>query len=233
MHPPLFARLLARSRVLQAGLAMALALTGIVPAWSDIPTNDGRETKGVLIHLDQAGKIVVLAALPGEVENASLSGLFIWPVGEAEERWAVVSPGWKMPLPEEFAAPGQSLATARSLGKQDGASSGETAQLTFQLEQISPDTSTRNAGVYPLTPAADGRLLNPRPTFRRSPLEKEPRFPAAGAMLTSENLMLLIPLAAGKDRVTWTDLKDLPAEIKDGLPAGRYGFVPQQGQDGN
>ena len=226
-----------RSLAWSLTLAVSLALCGLIGsvafAWA---ASDATEIKGVLIYLDSTGKLRVEEVAPQQVEKTPpAKGLLIWPTGEEGEHWAVVSPGWTM-LPEidyVTGAPAPPLEATR--GGSSGGSGVEVAQFTLQLEQISPDTSTRNVGVYPLTPAADGRLLNPRPTFRRLPLEKEPRFPAAVAVLTSEALPrpLQITFAAGKDRVAWEDLKELPAETKMGLPAGRYVFGPQKGLDGN
>lgn len=111
----------------------------------------------------------------------------------------------------------------------------QLAQWTVQLEQISPEMSARAVGVFFLTPAADGRLLNPCPTFRRLPLDKEPHFPAAIAMLTSEQWSAPLPIrfAAGQERVHWRDLDNLPVQAKDGLPAGRYILSPEKGVAGS
>ena len=229
-----FSRLANWLPALTVGLAVLAAGFGF--AWADGDTTDAKAHQAILIRLDTSGKLQVVELSPTQIDKLlPTTGLLIWPSGDEAERWAVVSPGWKMPAEMENVASGPPQRLEATRGDGSSFAGVEVAQLTLQLEQISPDTSTRNVGVYPLTPAADGRLLNPRPTFRRLPLEKEPRFPAAVAVLTSETLPkpLLIPFVAGKDRVAWEDLKGIPAEAKEGLPAGRYVFGPQKGLDGN
>ena len=224
------------SLVLAVGMAVSGLVGSLAIAWADGDSSETKGLTGILIRLDQAGKIQVLEIAPRQVEKEPPAiGLLIWTAGDDEEHWAIVSPGWKIPPPVEYVAgpPRQSADATR--GGTSGGAGVEVTQLTLQLEQISPDTSTRIVGVYPLTPAANGRLLNSRPTFRRLPLVKEPRFPAAVAILTSDLLPkpLLITFAADKDRVRWEDLQGLPTVAKDGLPAGQYAFGPQKGLGGN
>lgn len=209
-------------------MLLALTLLSCVRA-------SAQEAKGVLIRLNPAGKLEVAEVNFRDTERMPpAAGLLIWPINDHEERWAFLSPKWKAPaITANLAGAPASLRFA-TRGAGEAISGADLGLFTVQLEQLSPDTSTRNAGVYPLTPVADGRLLNPRPTFRRLPLDKEPRFPAAVALLVSNQLAkpLLLPFAAGKDRVNWDDIPKLPAEATNGLPAGRYVLGPQKGLDG-
>ena len=188
---------------------------------------------GVLVDLD-SGKLRVRAVDVAEVERTPPAlGLFVWATGDDPERWAIVRPGWtrpaeKTPMPEIVAS-----ARSRAAGAESAAGFGAAA-FTVLLDQITPSTSTRDSGFRPLTPCADGRLLEPRCVFRRAPADKGPAYPIARGVLSGERLTKPIPIvfAEGKDRVALTDLKDLPAECAQGLPAGRYTFGPDAGGDG-
>jgi CHAT domain-containing protein len=189
---------------------------------------------GVLIDLDAAGKLRVQAIDVAEVErNPPSHGLFVWAIDDEPERWAIVKPGWTrpaepVPQPEVVAS-----LRSRTAGADSAAGIGAAA-FTVQLEQITPSTSTRDAGLMPLTPCADGRLLTSRPTFRRAPADKGPPYPAARGILTDEKRTWRVPVVfpAEKVRVPFSELRDLPAECASGLPAGRYTFGPDAGGAG-
>jgi CHAT domain-containing protein len=214
--------------------AVLLLASGFLP-WPQAfaQTDSKHEAKAVLVYVDKTGAPRIVEVDCADL-TVSVTGLLVWPVGDDAERWAIVSPGWQMPSEDGLLTASDGPIPGTTRGGSLGGPGPDASQFTMQLAQINPDTSTRNIGVYPLTPAAEGRLLNPRPTFRRLPLEKEPRFPAVAAVITSDLLSkpLRIEFAQGKDRVGWDELKGLPAEAKAGLPAGRYIFGPEKGTDG-
>jgi CHAT domain-containing protein len=181
------------------------------------------EAVGILIELDAEGKLTVKEVDPADVEkNPPAHGLLLWPDGD-KERWEVVKPGWKRPAPLDLAAPAVVGDHTRSTGP--GMGGGDVAQLTMQLEQINPETAFRDVGLDLLTPEGEAWLLNPRPTFRRKPLKKEPRFPSLKAVLTSDALAkpITIAFAAGQEKVQLADVE---------LPPGRFRIAEEGGADG-
>ena len=188
---------------------------------------------GVLLDLD-AGKLRVRAIDSGDVERTPPTlGLFVWAIGDDPERWAIVRPGWTRPAEKAPAAEIVASARSRAAGA-DSASGFGAAAFTVELDQITPSTSTRDSGFRPLTPCADGRLLNSYPIFRRAPAEKGPPYPAASGILTDEkrSWQHRIDFPEDSDRVAFKDLKNPPPAAAAGLAPGRYTFGPDAGGNG-
>ena len=184
-----------------------------------VPLTPGEPT-GVLLRLDADGKLEVVELTAEEVEKSPpRKGLFIWPEGEQAERWEAVAPGWRRPPPPPLlAAPDLVADHTRGGGGTGGV---EATQLTVQLEQINPEPTTR--AVTLMTPADGGKLLSPKPVFRRLPERKEnPLYPAEKIAIlskTGRKTVMTVHFAAGQKEVAFADIVDRP---KDGLPPGDY-----------
>jgi CHAT domain-containing protein len=188
---------------------------------------------GVLLDLD-GDKLRVRAVDVAEVERTPPTlGLFVWAIGDDPERWAVVQPGWTRPVEKAPAPEVVASARSRAAGADSAAGFGASA-FTVELDQITPSTSTRDAGFQPLTPCADGRMLSPYPIFRRAAAEKGLPYPATSGILTDEkrSWQHRIDFPEGKDRVVFKELKDLPQAAAAGLAPGRYTFGPAAGGNG-
>ncbi len=110
-------------------------------------------------------------------------------------------------------------AASRSTG---GGNTSGAGVLSASLDQLLGRSRLRGGPRF-LTPV-QGTHINPRITIRRRADDQAPeKYPAAVATLVAENSPpIQIKLPGGKEKITWAEIADLPAGLKNGLPPGEY-----------
>lgn len=199
-------------------LTLCLTSTVLLPAparpqGSDLP-------QAVFIRIEE-GRVPVVAPLERIPASGTLSGtgLLIW--SEAgREQWRQV------PEAQQTSGGPNTLAlaprfTAISRGESPAPAGDGTGMATVEIDQILGQLVVRGAGL--LTPANNGRCLQPQITIRRQPADKKPRYPADSLVLLQGNRELArIPMADGQEKLAWTEIPGLPESLQDGLPPGEY-----------
>ena len=95
--------------------------------------------------------------------------------------------------------------------------------MTFQPEQLLGQVVTRAVSTTFITPTDGGLHLDGKITFRRQPDSGAEKFPAAEVKLRAGAKDLLsISFAKGQAELRWDEIPNLPANLKNGLPAGGY-----------
>jgi hypothetical protein len=174
----------------------------------------------IVVATDDAGAVRVRcidAARQVTVEGKS-SALVIW-AEASRDRWAVVSGEWSAPT--RVAPLGGTLVANPS--SRSASASFATADLGLLLRPPTPYFPPPVfRGWRLLAPPDQARLLNPRPTFRRSAYGDSASLRATQVVLKGESGEARIPFAEKASRVRWDQLTELPDAWKKGLPPGKY-----------
>ncbi len=173
----------------------------------------------VLIRLVEGGVPQVLPIYDlGWPELTSARGLLIY-ADRGREAWQT--------LPTQGRAANVSEALtmvsrfAASADPATAPSPGWLASATVQLDQIVGQTVVRGEGF--LTPPHGGYLLNPRITIRRRPAaEGKPLAPLLVELVEGTRTLVRLKLAAGRQKLAWDEIPDLPKPLQNGLPPGQY-----------
>jgi hypothetical protein len=145
------------------------------------PQSDG---KRVLIRLDEGKRLsVVCVQQPALNMGAESKGMLIWTDGD-REAWQGIGPGVKWVHRPIDSGEGDLRSALHASRTQNAGASGEPAvMMTAMVDQILSLGKFRN-GPF-LTPHKNGKILNPRISLRRSPVNG--KFPAVVATLKKGN----------------------------------------------
>ena len=200
-----------------AGLAACAVLLGWLA-----PSPAAEAVPAVLIQVGADKRPTAALVDPTTLSlPAGSRGLIVWVEG-GREQWRWINGPWAMPGPSGSASAEASTdLLSRSAGRDTGGGV-ESGLLTTQLEQLGGAALTRDGGF--LTPWNNGRLLDGRLTFRRK-AGKDGKLPAVtAAVLRDDKPIVRIPIAENQTVVKWSEIPNLPKELANGLPPGRYLF---------
>ena len=151
--------------------------------------------------------------------GAKTHGLVVWE-GLEREGWAFLSPGQKWVMPRGDVPEPPEAAGGASRGARASTSMG-VSLFTVQLDQVSGDNP--DAPPVFLTPSPGGVVLRPAITLRRPPAKGKDRLSAGVAELSQGKTVLLrIPFKEGQTKMAWSEITDMPKELRDGLKPGDY-----------
>lgn len=175
----------------------------------------------ILIRVERAQTRVDLVTNTSVQLRDGQQGLIIWADGE-RERWQLFTTRWSRPRKDSPSSFELDLASISRGANQHSASVVGLGQLTTVLPQLRPPDVLRGVGSI-VTPYNNAAILNPKVTIRRDRGDGKEKLPAVEAViLRGTHEVVTIPIAAGKSAVRWEEIPELPAELKDGLPAGNY-----------
>ncbi|MFO0819320.1 MAG: CHAT domain-containing protein [Pirellulales bacterium] len=204
----------------------ACLLLGLLSlAWDLSPTVRAQEPI-FWFSVTTNGSPTVISLTPADAaEQRPRTGLVLWLDLEGNDRWR---PASRWPPASESPPSTPTRATqqvAWSASRGESALNGPSvAVLTQPLEQLTGGEILR--GVDPgelITPVHQQTRLDGRPTLRRMAREGSPPFPAEEYSLWSDSRELgKIRFPAGHASLRWTELTNLPDDIRTGLPPGRY-----------
>ena len=173
---------------------------------------------GFLIRLTVENRVEVVPYQLPRSDREEQTGIVVWSRG-GPEQWAIV-PGKLQPIAGSSALASANLSGSRGSGA-SGAAGPEA--MTFQPEQLLGQVVTRAVSITFITPTDGGLHLDGRITFRRQADSGTEKFPAADVKLRSGTKDLLtLSFTAGQSEMRWDEIPKLPAELKNGLPAGGY-----------
>lgn len=191
-----------------------------------LPTASSAQSSAWLIRVTENQRVeVVPATYPPSSALTTETGLLIWADASGRDRWQ------KLPIQRllrNSAAPafGNPVAFGGSRGSNGGSMAGGQSQamLTTQLDQLVSGTVLRavdDGGIF--TPMNDTVQLSGQLTIRRTAGRGTPEFPADDLLIRDRRkTWLRCKFPAGQAELKWSDIPDLPAELKTGLPPGLY-----------
>ena len=182
----------------------------------------------VLIHMGRGGRPEVVPIYGQQPQVGPGGGLLVW-TNQGQESWRVYA---STASPTRTPQAANTLAMASRVGGPGWGVPGGTGQvaglLTVQLDQLIGQVVFRGEGF--LTPSHGAYHLNPQITIRRKPRDGDVKCPAATLQINrGADRLVEIPVEAGQAKITWSEIPELPARFRAGLPPGEYTLLEEGG----
>ncbi len=219
-----------RRALIAAALAVCLALAcHAARAQSTARQPAPQLPPAVLIRMGSAG---VPEVIPTYWQNPPPLGdggaLLVW-TQRGRETWQAypaTEPTSRTPQPAG------TLSMASRVGGPGWGNPGGTGQvaqlLTVEIDQLLSQVVFRGEGF--LTPTHAGYHVNPKITIRRQPRDGDPPYPATTLQIEQgTRVVVQFPVKAGRAKIAWAEIPDLPDPLRDGLPPGEYTLSEEGG----
>ncbi len=176
---------------------------------------------------DQAELTVDATRLRTYRTPESVQAMVVWNDVQTEA-WTILEPEQLWTKPVNLTRRSNQFANAanRSSGKERSPGSGIGLQSNI-IDQLRGRIIYRNGSNDFLTPH-NGFLLTSQLTIRRMAKEGQNSYPENTAEISQRNQLLLrILLPEGQAVIKWSEIADLPPNLKAGLPVGEYELAIQ------
>lgn len=176
----------------------------------------------VLIDFDEENNLQVREVFDTSIDyKDDQLRLIVWADGN-HDRWEFFKHSWKRPS-LSLTEKSDSYLSVFGRGSANLITTDfNNLQATSSLPQLRSGTITRGKGDL-LTPYEGAVLSNPKVNLRRIvDRDTSQLHPATATIFRNGENILEIPFPEKSDRVEWTEIKNLPPSLTDGLPPGRY-----------
>ena len=197
------------------------------------------DSTALLIRLDEDGISVQQISAPSDPIFARESGLLIWTDGGREHWKYHTAPADRDGSNADVTALDSNERSTRSISHPLSSltSTNSLQQLAgLSLVRGSPNFAPRDESkpsVDFVTPMADVECLNPNIVIRRT-ADSTKSLPQVEVKLLSGSLgrdngkkLFAFQFPEGSESLRWSDIPELPASLRDGLPAGTYSIVAE------